>query len=203
MLEIETKYYLGEERAAHGLVTTWGLDWREGRFEVNRIFDFADGRLQRQGALVRVRERGDRGWLTYKERTAVEVPNAKVRLEHDSSIAHPGAVLLILRKLGLEEVLRYERYRARYEMEDAQIEIDHLPGGWFCEIEGRPEAIAERSRQAGLAEAEAIVWSYPEIFRRLLDLHHIKARAWSFGLASDKDLVLPAPGDAFWKAAPS
>jgi len=201
MLEIEVKYYLGLEAAARDLAARWGLVWKSGTFEVNRIFDFPDGRLAAQGALVRVRMREDGSSLTYKTRTDVDVPGAKVRREFDSRVSDADAVLQLLKALGLREVLRYERYRASYPVGETAVEIDRMPGGWFCEIEGSPERIKEQVRAAGLEAAQPIAWSYPGIFRRLCKRWGMSADAWVFDLLKTTELSLPAPEDRWWQSA--
>ncbi len=199
MLEIEAKFFLGTEAAARALITRWDLTWQEGTFEVNRIFDYPDHRLRASGALVRVRERGGENWLTYKEKTDHEVKHAKVRLEYDTPVQDAAVVRHILDRLGLQEVMRYERYRARYKPGDATIEMDALPGGWFCEIESDPEAIGGRVASGGLQNRPAITWSYPEIFARVTSRCGVEARAWTEELVSSQPFRLPDPDDAFWR----
>ena len=200
MLEIETKFYLGEETIARQVVLNLQMEWIPGEFEVNRIFDFEDGRLRQSGALVRVRERAGAGWLTYKEKTDQVIPDAKVRIEYDSPVGRPDAVIHLLDRLGLREVMSYERIRARYAIGEGTLEMDGLPGGWFCEIEGPPEFIRETVKRAGLAGRRAIVWSYPQIFLRLLQRAGLKADAWTTQLLDSTGFTIPAPGDAFWQA---
>jgi len=201
MLEIEVKYYLGREAVARNLVRRWGLSWKPGVFEINRIFDFPDRRLGGQGALVRVRTREDSASLTFKTKTDVDVPGAKVRREFDSRVSDPDAVLQLLAALGLLEVLRYERYRASYPAGGTAIEIDCLPGGWFCEIEGTPGAIAEKVCEAGLKGAGAIPWSYPGIFRRLCARANLSSDVWDFELARRVNFIIPPPDDPWWSTA--
>jgi predicted adenylyl cyclase CyaB len=198
LLEIEVKYYLGDESTARELAQRWGFCWSDGTFEVNRIFDFADRRLRQAGALIRVRERGERGWLTYKERTDVSHEGAKVRLEHQTVVEDPGETTLLLTKLGLAEVMRYERLRAGHSAEGVYIVFDHLPGGWFCEIEGDPDAIHAMVRSGDLTSARPITWSYPEIFVRLLRHHDLQADAWTVALAAKTSFFIPPADDPFW-----
>jgi predicted adenylyl cyclase CyaB len=203
MLEIEVKYYLGNEAKAREVCHHLGLTWKDGTFEINRIFDHQDSRMRNRGALVRIRERGDSGWLTYKEKTDHQVELAKVRLEYDTAISDPATAVQILQKLELREVFRYERRRARHALGDAHVEIDCLPGGWFCEIEADPEVITELVGRAHLNGETAIVWSYPEIFTQIVSRTTAKGGAWTFDAASCGDFVVPPPEDPFWRDAGS
>lgn len=201
MLEVEAKLYLETEAAAREVCRRLGLAWQEGTFEVNRVFDFPDLRLAQRGALVRIRERGAGGFLTYKARSDQEVPHAKVRLEYDSELSRPDAARKLLSELGLVEQLRYERYRARHETGGTHVEIDRLPGGWFCEIEGDPDAILQTRYRAGCENLSQIVWSYPEIFAALGRRFERAGTEWSFAAFEAGRFSLPPAGDAFWKAA--
>lgn len=199
MIEIEAKFFLGDQETARRLADTWGLTWREGTPELNRIFDYPDRRLERAGELIRIRERGDSGWLTYKARTDTVHTHAKVRLEHQTSIDNPPETVEILSHLGLQEVLSYHRFRAGYPAGSTRIEFDHLPGGWFCEIEGDPDGIDEKVRAGRLDGAHSIVLSYPEIFRRLQEYNGTKAFSWSFDLVKDGSFKLPSADSPFWR----
>lgn len=203
MLEIEIKLYLETEKAAREVCRKLNLPWHDGTFEVNRVFDFPDLRLSKRGALVRLRERGDSGFLTYKEKSDRPVPQAKVRLEYDSEVGRPDAVRKLLDGLGMVQTLAYERFRARHQVADTHVEIDHLPGGWFCEIEGDPDNILKVRRKAGLETADQIVWSYPEIFLGLRKQFPQLGDEWSFASHEAGTFQLPPEGDAFWVAARS
>jgi len=201
MLEIEIKLYLETEPAAREVCRRLGLPWQEGAFERNRVYDFPDGRLARRGALVRIRERGAAGFLTYKEKSDRTVAEAKVRLEYDTAVSDPASAMQLLAGLGLVQVMSYERYRARHRLGETCLEIDHLPGGWFCEIEGSPEEIAALRGAAGLGRQTPLVWSYPEIFAGLRERWPQAGNDWTFELAERGAIVLPPAGDAFWANA--
>jgi predicted adenylyl cyclase CyaB len=201
MLEIEAKLYLHSEAAARDLCRRLELPWQEGVRENNRIFDFPDGRLARRGALVRVRERGATGFLTFKEKSAEKVSHAKVRHEYETEITRPAAACQLLSGLGLVQKLSYERYRARHRAGGAHVEIDHLPGGWFCEIEGSPEQIRDLRLAAGLERESQLVWSYPEIFEGLRRSWPEAGSEWSFEAFRRGAFALPPPGDPFWDRA--
>ncbi len=201
MLEVEVKLYLESETAARDVCRCLDLPWHAGEFEVNRVYDFPDARLARRGALVRIRERGGSGFLTYKEKSDQTVQDAKVRLEYETPVADPEAARKLLAGVGLEQRLAYERYRARHVHPGVHVEIDHLPGGWFCEIEGEPERIREVRGQAGLGTRLPIVWSYPEIFLALRERLGLTGTEWSFQEQERGRIHLPPSGDPFWAAA--
>lgn len=201
MLEIEIKLHLGTEVRARDVCTSLGLPWLDGVYEKNRIYDFPDGRLKRRGALVRLRERGGSGFLTYKEKSQKQVPGAKVRLEYESAVSDTASVDSVLTSLGLVEVMTYERYRTRHSVGSAHLEMDFMPGGWFCEIEGSPEAIEHVRQAAGLGSVTPVVWSYPRIFRELCSAMPQPPRDWTFAALTGNFFSLPPTGDPFWSRA--
>jgi len=95
-------------------------------------------------------------------------------------------------------VMRYERFRARHPSEGVDIVFDHLPGGWFCEIEGDPDAIEARVASGGLSAARSIAWSYPELFERLQKHNEMQADAWTSALVADAAFRIPPATDPFW-----
>jgi len=198
MLEIEAKYYLGDEAAARQVAQRCGFEWRDGQFEVNRIFDYPDQSLRRREAVVRLRTRGDSAWLTYKENAEGERQHAKVRHEYETGIADAEGATDVLRGLGLTEVLRYERFRAHYPIEGACMVLDRVPGGWFCEIEGDFDHIEALARRAALPPERALSLPYPTIFVKLLQYNDIECRAWDFGLVEGGRFRIPAPDDPWW-----
>lgn len=198
MTEIEAKFFLGGETIARRLARQCGLVWKDGEFEINRVFDFGDERLKKKGALVRLRTRGERAWMTFKAKTPSELRHTKVRVEHETELLNPDAAAAALEGIGLAEVLRYERYRAGYNRGDARIDFDLLPGGWFCEIEGDPGAIDATIRQGGLVSAMPITLSYPEIFVRLRELNRVESGAWTFNLLKESEFRIPPPGHSWW-----
>jgi adenylate cyclase class 2 len=198
MTEIEAKFFLGGETIARRLARAWGLVWKNGEFEVNRIFDFSDKRLKKRGALVRLRTRGERAWLTFKEKAISEIRHAKVRIENETELSDTNAAAAILDGLGLQEALRYERYRAGYERNSAKIEFDLMPGGWFCEIEGDPESIDSALRDGQLDPETSVTWSYPEIFAKLQVYNRVVSTAWSFNLLKESNFRIPPRADRWW-----
>ena len=198
MIETEIKYFLGDEAAAKALVARAGLTWRPGEFEVNRIYDTPGGELKRQGAVVRLRTRGGKAWLTYKEKAGQSDRGAKVRIEHETEVSTPEAVVELLAALGLVDVMHYEKYRAGYDIEGAKLEVDRLPGGWFCEIEGEPDTIDRARERCGLDQRGLVDGTYPDLCRKLLDNNILQSLHWTFPGAGRKSFCLPPVDDRWW-----
>src|SRR5690349_2228209 len=92
-------------------------------FEDNLLLDDEDGRLSEKLAILRVRQSGETGSLTYKEKAAPDAPATqfKQRLEIETTLDDPGSVLAIFRRLGFHPWFRYQKYRTVFRA--------LLPGG--------------------------------------------------------------------------
>src|SRR5262245_10806076 len=119
---------------------------QERRFEHNDVFDTQDRALSRARRLLRLREVGGKGVLTYKEPVAGEV-GAKVRREIESDLDDPASMREILTRTGFRIVYRYQKYRSYYRWEDQEsrqvlsISVDETPIGVYVELEGPKPAI--------------------------------------------------------------
>ena len=118
------------------------------------------------GGLRRVRLRsGNASTITYKE--AVDAGDqTKTRIEHEVEVSNLDNARNILEKLGFEETIRYERFRATYSCGKACVCIDRMPFGDFIEIEGELEEIERVEAELGLARSDRILESYMDLGRR-------------------------------------
>lgn len=142
-------------------------------YERNVRYDSADGRLSAGGAVLRLRQ-DDAARLTFKADEFV-VDGIASRFEAEVEVSDFALMDVILRRLGYEVALIYEKYRTTYELEGAEVVLDELPFGNFTEIEGEAATIERVVARLGLAGARRMGGSYVYIF---LDLK------WSLGLAA-------------------
>ena len=129
-------------------------------FEANTLFDTSRGALRRTGSLLRVREAGPDGVLTYKGPGALG--KYKDREEVEVEVSDPGRLTRILRELGLITGFRYEKYRTEYQRPDESgvVTLDETPVGVFLELEGSPQWIDRTARRLGFAESDYLTTSY-------------------------------------------
>ena len=84
-------------------------------------------------------------FLTFKG-TPIHTPEGhKVRDEFETVVADAGMIEKIFTSLGFSPVLKIQKIRESYRLEDVCIEIDTLPFGIFVELEG-PSSSIERVR---------------------------------------------------------
>lgn len=136
--------------------------------EENYLFDFSDGRLQKQGCALRLRLFGEGGILTFKG-VARPDPLFKTRPELESEVTDPASLRLILESLGLAVSFKYEKYREIYRTATSRgtvfLCLDETPVGTFVELEGPEDGILESARRFGWESHQFIRKSYTELYR--------------------------------------
>ena len=164
-IEVEKKYRLTREQHARLQVRLResGAALEGEEFEENTLY--AGGNLDLSRHALRLRRVGGRAVLTFKERF-VSAMAVKRHREDETSVGDPQAMAEILDALGYKPTLVYEKRRATWRWEGAEIVVDELPFGLFLEIEGEEELIAEVEERLGLQEAEAEMATYPDLARQ-------------------------------------
>lgn len=137
-------------------------------FEDNWLFDFADGRLFKQGAALRVRLANGDGLVTYKGMAQNSATSPlKVREEIESAVEDPEQLVTLFERLGFHRCFRYQKYRTDYRtrIDDHQLTVtfDETPMGNFIEIEGDEPGVLLLMSAAGFRLEEIIRESYPEL----------------------------------------
>ncbi len=132
--------------------------------EMNTLYDLPGGELLARGALLRLRQYGDKWTITYKDKAATQGKH-KSRPEIETPVENGPAMDQILQGLGFRPSFSYEKFRAEWTDQRGHVVLDETPVGNFGEIEGSPEWIDRTASQLGLAESQYIKLSYTELFR--------------------------------------
>jgi len=143
--------------------------------ETNTFFDTPDGSLVREGKGLRVRDSRDR--QTGKERHIVTFkgPQQKGELKSREEIEFPvddgQSAMALLKAIGFEQVLSFEKRRETWELDDCEVVLDELPIlGTFVEVEGPDETAVLRLREKlGLGAIPLISTGYATMLSRHLD----------------------------------
>ncbi|HKC63609.1 MAG TPA: class IV adenylate cyclase [Pyrinomonadaceae bacterium] len=164
-IEVEKKYRLTREQHAELIRRLRESDATEEgeEFEENTLY--AGGNLDSSKQVLRLRRVGSRAILTYKERYPSSSAIRRQR-EDETEVKDAETLSAILDALGFKPALRYEKRRATWRFENAEVVVDELPFGFFAEIEGEENAIREVEEQLGLADVEAEMATYPALTRR-------------------------------------
>ncbi len=164
--EVEVKLHTPDLEQVRRALEEAGAVLKQPRvFERNLRYDSADGGLMDQGLVLRLRQ-DTVAKLTYKADAAVE-HGIVSRFEAEVVVSDFETMDLILRRLGYQVALIYEKYRTTYALGDAEIVLDELPYGNFTEIEGEAEEIERVIAQLGLGGYRRMEGSYTDIFLKL------------------------------------
>ena len=161
-IEIEKKYRLTEKLRGEveESLEEFGAEFLGEDFEENTLFSNDD--LFRRNAIVRIRRKGDRAVLTFKQRISA-TSDAKQQIEHESDVSDADAVRSIIESVGLRPATVYEKRRKTYKFRDVEVVLDELPFGQFMEIEGSISAIAEAEMLLGIEELAVEPETYPRL----------------------------------------
>jgi adenylate cyclase class 2 len=170
--EIEAKLRVADPEAIRAVLGRLRARPAGRVFEVNRLFDTADRRLERADCGLRVRAQRSldpsdpappAALLTYKgPRRRGPV---KIREELETEVSGAGAMADILARLGFQQVIRYEKRRQVWHLGACEVSLDELPRlGWWLEVEG-PDlaAVSAVIQQLGLADTPPTWESYVEM----------------------------------------
>jgi adenylate cyclase class 2 len=135
-IEIEKKYRLTNEQFKEVLESLKDLNAEFIRedFEVNELY--GGGILKRQKALLRVRKINERTILTYKKSLKNNL-GVKQHIEHETEVSDCQAIENIIKSLGFQMGMVYEKRRQTWRLQGVEICLDELPFGLFMEIEGK------------------------------------------------------------------
>lgn len=164
-VETEIKLRLPDAMTGRRLLRKAGFRVRHRRkFESNWIYDTEDGLLRRRGEVLRLRVSGGTGLITFKGRT--KPGRHKSREELETRVADPLVIDEILRRLGLQVVFRYEKYRTEYSTGQGTgvATLDETPIGVFFEIEGNPAWIDRTTKRLGFNLSDYITASYGRLY---------------------------------------
>ena len=101
-----------------------------------------------------------------------------VKIRDELEVEADDAELLegILRGLGFEPWMRYEKDREAWRLGEVEVVLDHTPMGGFVELEGEAELLAGAARRLGLDADDAVRGSYVSLWaeerRRRPELPH-------------------------------
>jgi adenylate cyclase class 2 len=137
--------------------------------EVNDLYDYpsddASRSLAASGRTVRLRTAAGKTILTYKGKARFQ-DGVKTREEREIEVSDRAEAEGILAGLGLSRRFRYEKRREEWSFETCAVALDETPIGKYVEVEGDPVSIRRVVVHLGLDFAEAIPYSYAELYQR-------------------------------------
>ena len=135
----------------------------ERNFEDNVMLDFPDDRLHRERCVLRIRTVAGKGVLTYKGAPRAE-GIFKSREELETEIKDPETAMAIVKRLGMKQSFRYQKYRQEFELNGMHVAVDETPVGDYAEIEGTEAGILALACKLGIETAQFIRLSYHALY---------------------------------------
>ncbi len=133
------------------------------------ILDYADTKLQKSNAYIRVRDEGDRITTTYKVTESRSVAGVK---ELEVEVLDVETLIEIYKKLGLVVHSYQETYRESWQVNGVEVEFDEWP--WldpYIEVEGENEkAVRELVSKLGYTWEQAVPGDVVQIYQDVFDI---------------------------------
>lgn len=164
--ETEVKLYVADLDGLAARLVAAGATLHSPRtYEHNVRYDTPGSDLSRQYVVLRLRQDA-RVRLTFKG-PAVITDGVMSRYEAEVTVDDFATMDGILRALGYVPFVVYEKYRTTYRWREAEIALDEMPFGNFCEIEGPLPAIHAALAALDLGSCPRIPTSYLGVFAAL------------------------------------
>jgi adenylate cyclase class 2 len=171
-LEIEVKIKIRNLRKLRGDLLELGCTETAPRsLERNWTWDFPGQSLRQQGKLLRVRQFAGHCLLTFKG-AARQSRHFKIREERETVVRDRRVLDVILERLGLQVMFRYEKYRTAYSLRlrgkrgTVDLSVDETPIGNYLEIEGTEANIHGIAKKLGFEDDAFIKESYLALFAK-------------------------------------
>jgi adenylate cyclase class 2 len=105
-----------------------------------------------------------------------------VRQEIEIEVSDFASTEALLEALGYHINVRYEKWRAKYQLENVEIDLDEMPFGHFVEIEGDDAQHIERiAAMLSLSWGTRVNDSYLKLFEHLKQAKHLDLQDLTFG----------------------
>jgi adenylate cyclase class 2 len=163
--ETEVKIHVPDPTSVLARLHTSGFrETVRRQLEANTLYDTPDNRLRQNSMLLRLRQIGNRGIMTWK---GPGIPGPyKSRPELETDIGSVQILHQILTSIGFEPSFRYEKYRTEFQSDDATgtVTLDETPIGIFLELEGPGDWIDRTAAILGFSREDCILESYGRLY---------------------------------------
>ena len=161
--EVEIKFLVDDLKKLERKLSELGFRCEtSSTHEVNTLYDLPGQKLRRKGALLRLRNYGDKWKLTHKAKGMAA--RHKSRAELETAVADGKTMDLLLRALGYAPSFVYEKFRSEWSDDEGQVVLDRTPIGNLAEIEGKARWIDRTAKALGVGREQYITKSYAELF---------------------------------------
>lgn len=187
-IEVEAKVRVADHADLAGRLERLDAEPVATMLEHNIFVDSPDKRLHTGDRGLRVRRiiaDGQPETVTVTFKGPRHPGQLKSRREIEFDVSSEQAAIDLFAELGMHEVIRFEKRRERYRLDNCTIELDEVPYlGCFAEIEGPTgEIVLEMRERLGLGDLPLIKSSYVAMLTTYLEDHDIAGRDVTFASA--------------------
>lgn len=177
-IEIEAKFLDVDVGALRTALEKAGATLvHEERLMRRKNFDHTDGRLEKIGGWIRVRDEGDKTTLTYKQLVDRTIEGTK---EIEVVVDGFDKTCDFLLAIGMDNKSYQETKRERWELDDVEVTIDTWP--WiptFVELEGKSEEkLKSVTEKLGLNWAKATHGSVETAYQACYSVSETEVDSW-------------------------
>ncbi len=169
MEEIEAKILnINKEKTEKKIVSLGGKKVFEGEITAY-FFDFPSKKLTKKKQILRLRKKGEKSFLTFKN--PIKEKSVKSNWEYEIEISNLEETKKILEFLGLKEILKTKKKRTSYCLDNVLIEFDKYKEAFsfvpeLMEIEAEnKEEIYRYAKLLGFEKEDCKPWTLEEIVR--------------------------------------
>jgi adenylate cyclase class 2 len=168
--EIEATFLDCDHEAMRRKLQQLGAVIEQPKYLMKRaIYDYADLRLDKQAAWIRVREEADKTTMGFKQRQSETIEGMR---EIEFTISDYDKACDFLEAIGLTPKAVQESKRETWRLGECQIMLDEWP--WiptYVEVEAPSEAtVRDVSAQLGLDYSQAVFDSTDAIYQHYFDV---------------------------------
>jgi predicted adenylyl cyclase CyaB len=126
-------------------------------------FDFPDGRLKKEGKMLRLRKRGEQTELTFKKGLTQEI--AKIAEELEVSVSSFEITEMILHEIGMQKNASVKKHRFSYQLGTIHFDFDTLEGiPTLLEIEASDvESLEAMVKKLGFTMDQTKPWTGKQV----------------------------------------
>lgn len=187
-IEVEAKVRVTDHDAVTRRLVELKAEPVASMMESNIFVDSTEKRLHTADRGLRVRRivsqngQGEAEQVTVTFKGPRQPGKLKSRREVEFDVSDEQAAMDLFAELGMHEVIRFEKRRERYRLDDCTIELDEMPYlGCFAEIEGPNDKVVLAVREKiGLGDLPLIKSSYVAMLTTYLEDHDISSRDVTF-----------------------
>lgn len=168
MEEYEVKFLDIDKEVIIKRIIDLGGVFKYDKVFVDKVFDYPDFRLDSKGAWVRLRDKGERITLSYKQRLGMKTGEMdKGMIETEVEVSDFEKTSEIFLQMGMEIKFYEEKRCISYVIDGVEVNIDERPLiPAYLEVEGKSwEEVENMVKKLGLDWDKKVIFSAMQVYK--------------------------------------